>query len=75
MLFAIIHELGHLAVGIALGERVREIKMNPFGLSILFKIKPEEYNKKVKNANVLELKKIIISLPAPLTNIVIIIIF
>lgn len=74
MLFAIIHEFGHLIVGLILGEKTKEIKINPMGLSILFKIQPEEYNKKVKKAPLLELKKIFIAFAGPLTNMIIILI-
>ncbi|MBQ3414253.1 MAG: site-2 protease family protein [Clostridia bacterium] len=72
MLFAIIHELGHLVVGIILKEKPKEIKLNPFGLSMIFKINPNDYNKKVKNANLVEIKKILIASAGPLTNIIVI---
>ena len=73
LLFAIIHELGHLLIGIILKEKPKEIKLNPFGLSMIFKINPNDYNKKVKNAKLIEVKKIIIAIAGPLTNIIIII--
>lgn len=74
MIFAIIHELGHLLVGLVLGQKPKEIRLTPYGLSMGFKIKPEEYNKKIKNANLLELKKILIAIAGPMTNIIIILI-
>lgn len=74
MLFAIIHECGHLLVGLILGEKPETIKLAPFGLSMAFKINIHEYNKKIKNGNLLELKRIFIFLAGPLTNIIIIII-
>lgn len=46
----------------------------PFGVSISFKIKVEEYNKKIKKGNMLEIKKILVALAGPLTNFIIIII-
>lgn len=74
MLFAILHECGHLLVGMILGEKPESIKLTPFGLSMVFKINVYEYNKKIKNANLLELKRILIFLAGPLTNIIIILI-
>ena len=74
MLFAIIHECGHLLVGLILGERPQVIKLTPFGLSMIFKINIYEYNRKIKNANLLELKRILIFLAGPITNIVIVVI-
>ena len=72
IMFAILHELGHLLVGLFLGEKPKEIKLTPFGLSMIFKINPYEFNTKIKNANLLELKKILIAIAGPLTNIIII---
>ena len=73
MVFAIIHELGHLLLGLILGEKPKEIKLTPLGLSMILKINTKEYNKKIKKANLLELKKILIAIAGPLTNIIIII--
>ena len=74
MLFALIHELGHLLAGILMGMKPEKIELMPFGVSISFKIKVEEYNKKIKKGNMLEIKKILIALAGPLTNFIIIII-
>lgn len=74
MIFAIVHELGHLITGLILGMKPEKIEIMPFGVSIAFKIKPKEYNKKVKKANMLEIKKIIVALAGPLTNLLIILI-
>ena len=54
MLFALIHELGHLLAGILMGMKPEKIELMPFGVSISFKIKVEEYNKKIKKGNMLE---------------------
>ena len=40
----------------------------PFGFSISFKINVYEYNKKIKNGNMLSLKKIFVALAGPLIN-------
>ena len=73
LLFAIIHELGHLLAGIVLKMKPEKIELMPFGLSISFKYEVKEYNKKIGKANLLELKKIWIALAGPLTNMIIII--
>lgn len=74
MVFAIIHELGHLVAGLALGMKPESIKIMPYGLSISFKIIPEDYNKKIGAGNLLEIKKIIVATAGPLTNFLIILI-
>lgn len=75
MLFALIHELGHVICGIVLKFKPTKLEIMPHGLSVDFDIKCEDYNKKVKNGNMLSIKKIIIALAGPLTNLIIIIIF
>lgn len=66
MLFALIHELGHMLAGIILKLRPKALSIMPFGISITF----ETYGYK----KMLEIKKIIIALAGPITNILIIII-
>ena len=68
LIFAFIHELGHLLAGIILGMKPKKIEMMPTGLSIAFKIKSKDYNTKVLRANMLELKKILVALAGPFTN-------
>ncbi len=75
MFFAFIHELGHMLSGILLGFKPESLEIMPFGLSIGFKSKVENYNKKIKNGTLLTLKKIIIAASGPFTNLVFIIIF
>lgn len=74
MIFAIIHELGHLLAGLLMGMKPEKIEIMPFGVSISFKINAKEYNKKIKKGNVLEIKKIIVALAGPITNFIIILI-
>lgn len=74
MLFAIIHELGHLLAGILLGMKPEKLELMPFGVAVSFKINVKEYNKKAKKANFLEVKKIIVALAGPITNFIIILI-
>ena len=52
-----------------------KIEIMPYGVSISFKLKPEDYNRKIKNGNVLSLKKIIVAIAGPLTNLIMILAF
>ena len=74
MIFAIIHELGHLLAGVILKFKVDEIKLTPMGVRLQFKIENREYNKKVKKGNLLNVKKAIIAIAGPITNLVILIV-
>ena len=51
MIFALIHELGHLIAGILLGMKPEKLELMPFGVALPFKINSEEYNQKIKKAN------------------------
>ena len=75
MLFALIHELGHIIVGVILGFKPTKLEIMPYGISVGFKIKCEDYNKKIKKGNMLAIKKVIIALAGPLTNLILTIIF
>lgn len=72
MLFALIHELGHLLAGLTLKLKLEKIEIIPVGVSIAFKLKTEDFNKKIGKSNLLEIKKILIAIAGPLTNIIII---
>lgn len=74
MIFAFVHELGHLFSGILLGMKPEKLEIMPFGVLISFKICTKDYNRKIKNGNILELKKIFIALAGPMTNFLIILI-
>ncbi len=74
MLFALIHEIGHLLAGIILKQKPEKVEIIPVGISITFKTKLEDINKKIGKSNLLEIKKILIALAGPITNIIIIII-
>lgn len=75
MLFAIFHEIGHMIAGILLGFKPNTIEIMPFGLSIGFEGRVENYNKKIGKANILTLKKLFIAISGPLTNLIFIILF
>ena len=72
MIFALIHEIGHLIAGLFVGMKPEKIEIMPFGISISFKIGIKEYNKKIKKGNLLEIKKIIVASAGPITNFIII---
>ena len=63
MIFAFIHELGHLVAGMILKLKPKKLELNPFGVSILF----EDYGYK----KLIDIKKIIIASAGPITNIII----
>lgn len=71
MIFAILHECGHLIAGLIMGFKPEKINIMPIGLSISFKIPIENYNKKVEKSNILSVKKIIIAFAGPIINIMI----
>ena len=70
MLFALIHELGHLVCGILLGFKPQSISIIPFGFKLGFKVNCDDYNIKIKKGNRLTLKKILIAISGPLTNVI-----
>lgn len=70
--FAIIHELGHLVVGLLLGMKPEKMELTLAGVSISFKPNIEDYNKKLQKGNWFEIKKIIVALAGPLTNFIVI---
>ena len=66
MLFAFIHELGHMIAGLLLKLKPKSLNFMPFGISITF----EDYGYK----KLMEIKKILIAIAGPITNLVICII-
>ena len=73
MIFALIHELAHLICGVLLGFETDTLRIMPLGFSIEFKIKVQDYNKKIMNSNILSVKKILVALAGPLINFFIVI--
>lgn len=65
ILFALIHEVAHIVVGITYGLKPKTLKITPFGISIYF----EKYKRNGKK--ILEKQKIIIALAGPIINIAI----
>lgn len=71
MVLCAIHELGHVVMGLIMGFKIEKIEIMPFGLSVSFKIDVDDYNKKIKKGNVLQLKRIAIAAAGPLINLII----
>ena len=71
MFFALIHECAHLITGIIVGFKPETIKISPYGFSINFKTTCGDYNTKIKKANLLSVKKIIIYSAGPIINLII----
>ena len=71
MIFAIIHEIGHILAGIILGLKPEKMELMPYGVSVSFKTNTEEYNRKIKLGNYLEFKKILVAFAGPITNLII----
>ena len=74
MVLCVIHELGHVVMGMIMGLRVEKIEIMPLGLSVSFKVNVEDYNKKIRKGNILQLKKIAIAAAGPLTNLIMLLI-
>lgn len=74
MVLCIIHELGHVVMGIIMGLKIEKIEIMPLGLSVSFKINIDDYNKKIKKGNILQFKKIAIAAAGPFTNLVMLLI-
>ena len=74
MMFALVHEIGHLLAGLAVGMKPEKIEIMPLGVSISFKINVKDYNRKIRKGNTLELKKIMVAMAGPITNFIIILI-
>ena len=75
MFFCIIHELGHIIIGLVLGLRPDKLEINPCGLSISFKTDIKSINFKLRKGNLLELKKIITALAGPTTSLILAILY
>ena len=74
MILCIIHELGHVVMGLILGLKIEKIEIMPIGLSVSFKLNVDDYNKKIRKGNILQLKKIAIAAAGPFTNLIMLLI-
>lgn len=71
--FVVVHELGHLLMGLMLKMKPERIELMPFGLSISFKVNVQDINKKRGNGNQQIFKEILVASAGPLTNLIILI--
>lgn len=74
MLFAFLHELGHLLAGTILKMKAEKISIMPAGFSIEFFLSENDYNQKFLNSNILEIKKLIVAVAGPAINFFIILV-
>ena len=72
MLFAFLHEIGHLCVGLILKFKLQEMQISPIGMRIEFKPQCEEYNQKIGKANTVAIRRAIVAMAGPITNFLII---
>lgn len=75
MLFAILHELGHMLAGILLGFKPSSLEIMPFGLAVSFESKIKDCNKKIKKGSMQTIKKIIVAGSGVITNLIFILLF
>lgn len=60
MFFSIIHELGHIVMGLILKMKLEKIEIMPCGLSVSFKVNSNDINHKIK--------KILVALAGPIVS-------
>jgi len=64
ILFAFLHELGHLGMGLCVGLKPREVNITPFGVAITFKNEVRYYTPNQKM-----FKEMAVAMAGPLVNI------
>ena len=75
LIFAIVHELFHMIIGILLGFQPSKICIMPFGAYIGFRVDMKSYNTKILKGSICSLKKLFVALAGPISNIIISVIF
>lgn len=75
MFFCVIHEIGHIVAGIILKMKPEKLEIMPCGISISFKSNPDDLNFKIKNGNLLELKKMIVAISGPIVSLILAILY
>ena len=75
MFFSIIHELGHIIMGVILKMKPNRLEIMPCGLAISFITDVDDLNCKIKNGNLLELKKIFVALAGPIVSLMLTILY
>lgn len=74
MIFACLHELSHLLMGLVLGIKPTVLEIKPVGFAVTLKNPIRDYNRKFFNGNILEFKKIFVYIMGPVCNIILAII-
>lgn len=75
MFFSLIHELGHLLIGLLLKMKPESLEIMPYGLSVSFRINSKDISKNIGKANLLEIKTIIIALAGPIVSFILTILY
>ena len=75
MFYCIIHELGHIIMGLLLKLRPNKLEIMPCGLSVSFKVRPEDLNFKMKKGNLLEFKNALVAISGPLVSLILTILY
>lgn len=57
LFFCILHELGHIIAGIILKMKPEKLEIMPYGVTVVFKVNPEDINKKIRKRNSFRNKK------------------
>ena len=68
MMFALIHEFGHIIMAIILKYKIESIEIVPYGIKMKFKVNYDDYNKKIGKGSLISLKKILIGVAGPFFN-------
>ena len=55
--FCTLHEFGHIIVGLILKLKPENLEILPYGLSISFKVNPDDINKKIKKRKLIRNKE------------------
>ena len=73
--FCVVHELGHMIMGLILKLKPKKLEIIPCGLTISFKTSVDDLNFKIGNGNLLELKKIFVAMTGPLVSLILVILY
>ncbi len=57
LIFCTLHEFGHIIAGLVLKLKPENLEILPYGLSISFKVNPDDINKKIKKRKLIRNKE------------------
>ena len=75
MFFCVIHELGHIIVGLILKMLPEKIEIIPCGLNVSFKTRKKDKEIQIRKGTLLELKMTLIALAGPLVSLILAILY